>query len=59
MEPVEPPQVASVETAVGDTAAEVEVDVAMAVELVKTLPVEFLYQLASGSPKHSPTVTGL
>lgn len=60
MKPVVPPQVASVEVAVGAAIDEVDVaEVAMADALVKTLPVELRYQLASGSPRHSPIVTGL
>jgi hypothetical protein len=58
--PVVPPQVPSRETAVG-LAIAVEVEVAVVV--VETLdamePAELRYQLAAGSPRHSPTVTVL
>ena len=62
MNPVLPPQVPSVDTAVGLTpgAAE-EVGVAPPPEegYVPSLPAESRYQFLAGSPKHSPTVTPL
>lgn len=60
MKPEPPPHWPLVEVAVGATVAEVEVaEVTAEVEEVKTFPEELRYQFASGSPRHSPTVTGL
>ena len=56
------PQVASVETLrVDAAAAEEEVEEAAAAEVVLevAVPEASRYQLALGSPRHSPTVTGL
>ena len=59
-----PPHVASVETAVADTAGAVDV-VAVAVAVDATVDVNSLpplaerYQFVEGSPRHSPTVTAL
>jgi hypothetical protein len=60
MNPEPPPHCPSVVVAVGAIVAEVLVaEVTAEVEDVKRLPGELRYQFSLGSPRHSPTVTGL
>jgi hypothetical protein len=58
VDPVIPPQEASIDTFVGVAAGTAEeVAVAMEEDEVMIFPEEARYQFSAGSPKHSPTVT--
>lgn len=60
MNPEPPPHCPSVVVAVGAIVAEVLVaEVTAEVEEVNKFPEELRYQFSFGSPRHSPTVTGL